>query len=342
MNDNLEKLCAERDFVGGGNPLKVDLVYLWVDGDDPKIKEKRNFWLEKYAKKVVIQASNECRFIENDELRYSLRSVEKFAPWVNNIYIVTDNQVPKWLNTSHPKIHIVDHTEIMPHDALPCFNSEAIELCLANIPDLEEYFIYSNDDMYFTNPTDPSFFFTKEGFPIFRLRHSLKPDEISTCLYFQTIIHSYELIAEKFGVRFTDEPHHSIDPYRKSDFVKCNEIFKEQVDKTIYNKFRMSEDVQRVIYSAYACAVGQGRYKKIVKLDKDLPVLQKLWRILTFDYRKDSIYLDCSVKNFMKKIKKYKPKLICVNDNEKTTNADRKRMRAFLENYFPEKSEFEL
>lgn len=33
------------------------------------------------------------RFEDNEELRYSLRSVEKFMPWVRHIYIVTNGQV---------------------------------------------------------------------------------------------------------------------------------------------------------------------------------------------------------------------------------------------------------
>lgn len=57
------------------------------------------------------------------ELKYSLRSVSQYLPWINKIYIVIDNQVPSWLNTEHPKIKIIDHKDILPADALPTFNS---------------------------------------------------------------------------------------------------------------------------------------------------------------------------------------------------------------------------
>ena len=112
--------------------LKIDLVYLWVNGNDPKWQEEKEYW----QKKLNIptgDSTNNCRFIDNQELKYSLRSVEMNAPWINKIFIITNGQVPDWLDTSHPKIKIVTHSQIMPPDALPTFNSEAIETCIANI-----------------------------------------------------------------------------------------------------------------------------------------------------------------------------------------------------------------
>ena len=107
---------------------KIDLVYLWVDGSDEKWAEKKANALAKY-KGIALNKDTvaSCRFLQNDELKYSLRSVEKYASWINHIYIVTDNQVPKWLNLDNPKITIVNQNEIMPSKFLPCFNSCAIE-----------------------------------------------------------------------------------------------------------------------------------------------------------------------------------------------------------------------
>ena len=49
------------------------------------------------------------RFEDNEELRYSLRSIERFAPWVRHIYIITNGQIPYWLNLENPRITIVTH-----------------------------------------------------------------------------------------------------------------------------------------------------------------------------------------------------------------------------------------
>ena len=98
----------------------IDLVYLWCDGNDPKFIEERQKTFEKYHNiKLDKEGCSDFRFIQMDELKYSLRSVEKFAPWIRNIYIVTNKQVPSWLNLDNPKIKIIDHTEIIPEKFLP-------------------------------------------------------------------------------------------------------------------------------------------------------------------------------------------------------------------------------
>ena len=87
---------------------------MWVDGNDPQWRARRNSYLNKTESETSANNS-EARWIENDELKYSLRSVELFAPWINRIYIVTDNQSPKWLNRDNPKIHIIDHNGLGSH-----------------------------------------------------------------------------------------------------------------------------------------------------------------------------------------------------------------------------------
>ena len=82
---------------------------------------------------------------------------------MNKIFIVTNGQVPKWLDTSNPKIEMVFHSEIMPADALPTFNSTAIESCIHNIPNLSEHFILGNDDMLFTDYACREDFFHNDG-----------------------------------------------------------------------------------------------------------------------------------------------------------------------------------
>src|SRR5690606_17115921 len=146
----------------------IDLVYLWVDGSDPKWQAKKR------AVTGVLsdhsETNNKGRYVSNDELRYALRSAEKHTPWIRRIFIVTDDQRPAWLNTDHPRIQVIDHKEIMPGEALPCFNSEVIEYFLYRIPGLSEHFLFANDDMFFNADLQPDFFFEKDGYPIFRLK----------------------------------------------------------------------------------------------------------------------------------------------------------------------------
>ena len=57
------------------------------------------------------QANDNNRYRDSDELRYSIRSIVKNAPWVRRIFIVTDNQIPHWLNLDDNvgRISIVTH-----------------------------------------------------------------------------------------------------------------------------------------------------------------------------------------------------------------------------------------
>ena len=104
--------------------MNIDLVYLWVDGNDPEWLNKKQLFMDKKINTVG-------RYQDNQELKYSLRSGEKHLPWIRKIFIVTDNQIPTFLDTSHPKIEIVYHSEIIPKQILPTYNSVIIE-----------YFIY--------------------------------------------------------------------------------------------------------------------------------------------------------------------------------------------------------
>ncbi|KAG2383222.1 hypothetical protein C9374_004559 [Naegleria lovaniensis] len=107
----------------------------------------------------TVSGSN--RFRDNDELKFSLRSLERFAPWVRNIYIVTNGQVPNWLNVKNPKIKIVKHSDIY-RDAshLPVFSSPSIESHIHRIPGLSKKFIYLNDDVMFGNNVYPEDFYS--------------------------------------------------------------------------------------------------------------------------------------------------------------------------------------
>lgn len=139
----------------------IDFVILWVDGSDPEwLEEKSHF-----TKNVVKDASSSAsRFRDWDNLQYWFRGVEKFAPWVNNIYFITWGHLPSWLNTDHPKLKIINHKDYIPEKYLPTFNSNVIELNIHRIPELSENFVLFNDDMFLINHVNDTDFF-KDGKP---------------------------------------------------------------------------------------------------------------------------------------------------------------------------------
>ena len=301
----------------------IDMVYLWCDGNDEKYKKLKQEYMKESNMPVPEAALNLCRYIDNDELKYALRSLEKYANWINNIYIVTNSQAPKWLNLNNKRIKLINQNNIMPKEASPCFNSNAIEHCLTNIPNLSEYFLYGNDDQFFADYVKPEFFF-KNKKPIYRFNHKYKTDNSP---YINFLKNSEELIFSKYGKRYDRFPHHNIEPYRKSLNKKCYKIFKKEIDKTIYSHFRDDANIQKSIYASYALATNQGIYK--IQSMKD-------------NKKRKTLFFVFHDKNIMDTINFHQPKLLCINDCEWATDEDRTEVKKLFETLFPEKSEFEI
>jgi len=138
----------------------IDLVYTWVDGDDPALHAD----LARLASGA--HDTNPERFRDRFELlRYSLRSVERFLPWIRNVYLFTRRpHVPAWLEIDHPRIRVVHHDEVPDFAAyLPTFNSAVIESFVTELPGLSDRFLYCNDDFLFGAPTTQDDFLTSDG-----------------------------------------------------------------------------------------------------------------------------------------------------------------------------------
>lgn len=308
--------------------MGIDLIYLWVDGSDPKWQKKK----QAYTGIITddSEMNNKGRYTNNDELRYSLRSVEKYAPWIRKIFIVTDNQVPAWMNTEHPKVQVIDHTEIIPAEILPLFNSTVIEYFIYKIPGLSEHFLFSNDDMFFNAPVSPDFFFVND-YPIVRLKKKplgkwhYRINKLVGKQYGQyrnKIQQGAFLIDKLFGKYYAGVPHHNIDAYRRTDYQKAvEEVFSDQIKKSQTSRIRTYGDLHRSAFSYYALAIGHA-YLRHVR-------------------RTEAMRITINRDDFMEYLNRFDPKLFCLNDSEAVVPEDRKKVAPFLEHLFPNKSAFE-
>lgn len=311
--------------------FEVDLVYLWVDGSDEAWMSKKNAFLGKDAY-TNTEAIAKARNANNDELKYSLRSVSKNLSWVRKVFIITDEQKPSWINENHPKIEIIDIRQLIPVSALPCYNSVIIEHFLYKIPGLSEYFLYANDDMFLNAAFEPSFFFNNSGQPIVRLQKAplgkwlykaKKLLRVPVNIYRRTIHCSALLVESKFGTYFSGTPHHNIDAYRKSHYRDVVEkYFEKEIMSTIEHHVRNENDIQRIIYLYYLLSINEAEMRYVG--------------------RRESCRIRLQENDFMWFVKKYQPKLFCLNDTHHATDDDRARVRPFLDMLFPFKSEFEL
>ena len=303
--------------------MDIDLVYLWVDGSDRKWLKKKQGFLDKKINTVG-------RYQNNEELKYSLRSIEKHIPWVRKIFIVTDNQTPSFLDTNHSKIQIIDHSEIIPNEYLPSFNSSVIEYFMYKIPGLSEFFLYSNDDMFINADLTPSFFF-RNGLPIIRIKKNpyikLKIQfkralNLNVNNYRLAIENAYTIFKKKFNAFYPFTPHHNIDAYLKSNIkTLVEDVFPEELNKSFLNRFRQQNDIQRILISYYSIFKKRG--------------------VMIIANRKESCRIKVHKTNYQKYIDKYNPKLFCLNDSEHATDDDRKHIEPFLKKLYPEKSSLE-
>lgn len=150
----------------------IDAVYTWVNGSDPAFLLSISQFEENYDK---------ARFDDKNELKYSLRSLEMYAPWIRHVYIVTNGQIPKWLDLTNERVTVVPHEVLTSNiDFLPTFSSAAIETFLHRIPNLSSRFLYLNDDIFLGSKLYPEDLYTdSEGV---RIYHAwLVPDCAEDC-----------------------------------------------------------------------------------------------------------------------------------------------------------------
>lgn len=246
-------VTSEKDFLDFENILasqykseeKVDIVYTWVDSSDHKwqssyLYERSKIIPERYGK----HALSPGRFSNHNELKYSIISVMENMPWINNIFIVTDNQKPdkKFLNS---KCHIIDHHDIIEDRYLPTFNSHVIEAHLHKIEDLQEKFIYFNDDIFVLRKLPIGHFYRNKNIAsIFCTPKKLYSKEmcrLNTPTY-HACLNCNNLLSKRYGKQIDMYLSHTYYPLMKSSFSKVYSMFFDQIEYFFNNKFRTNND----------------------------------------------------------------------------------------------------
>ena len=307
----------------------IDIVYTWVDGDDTEWLTEKNL----YKGVSIKDASTVNRFKNRDEIKYSLRSLDMFAPWIRNIFIVTysKDSYPSWLDINNERVHIISHSDIFTDKShLPTFNSQAIECHLYNIPGLSERFIYSNDDTMFGSRVNKQDFIDRDG----KLKYGYGKGMISSWknpkyngLFFDSWINNSKILDNTFGEdsKRIEIPHQlCIMDKKYMKFIYDN--FPEEIEKTSKSRFR-GEDNIAPIGLAIFCALAMDKAKR-----KDISnIVLKLT---------DSFI---NTKIQMNKVNNSHPKLLCVNDDTKEPSLEIENLlNNFFQSYFPLKSSFEL
>ncbi|MEU6816139.1 stealth conserved region 3 domain-containing protein [Streptomyces sp. NPDC046860] len=231
----------------GDIDFPVDAVYTWVNGADLAWLERKNAALAALGMETEDAATSAARFRDRDELRYSLRSIDMYAPWIRTIHLVTDQQVPNWLDLEHPRVRVVDHTEIFgDRGALPTYNSHAIESQLHHIEGLAEHFLYFNDDVFLGRTVRPEAFFLGNG----QARHFMSPTSVPMAPVTEAdefnvaaAKNNRALMEREFGQTLVHTFLHAPHPLRRTVLADIERRYPEAVAVTAANQLRSHSDV---------------------------------------------------------------------------------------------------
>lgn len=324
----------------------VDAVYLWVDGDDPAWRARRDETLRTLRGKDVSvreEGTAPSRFRDNDELRYSLRSLEKYAPWIHTVHLVTDHQTPEWLNPE--TVNLVDHTDILPQEAVyPIFNSNILELCMHRIPGLAEHFIEFNDDCFLGAPIQKSDFFTQDGKPLIwavrmpskKFRSFVEKTRHDTD-YRTAVARTVRLAKERFGKLEPYELKHTPKGWSVSGLEELWRFFPEDVYATLKNPFRTEQDIM-VLYGCMFLmrARKTGVFREIYGVRRFFDMLAGRIRFIGTSLG------DPRFSRRLEQLRKRPSLTFCMNDSGKATPEDIEQYRLFLDEKFSSPSRFEM
>lgn len=318
--------------------------------NDPKWKAD----FAKYRGKIDNSKNeiSEARFRDHGFLKYWFRGVEQFAPWVRKVHFVTCGQKPEWLNVNHPKLSLIDHSDYIPAQFLPVFNSSLIEIYLHKIPGLADQFVYFNDDFFIIDSLSKDRFFTG-GLPndIAAFRHNSGIGLWSKCLK-----NNIRIINERFDKKTVQQQDHdkwfhpsygkksnltrllkpygkfvtlitphNAQPYLKSTFEEVWEYAGNKLTSVSKNRFRSPEDYTQELF--------------------------RTWQICSSNFEPYNTYKDTKMfplvlrsKQAIEAIQNQSYKLICLNDNVHIRNYEKvmQELEIAFDSILPEKSGFEL
>lgn len=248
--------------------MEIDAVYTWVNQHDPQWRASHERFLRQESNRAGARDPGNhasIRFSDNGELRYSLRSLARYAPFIRRIYLVVDGSPPEWLDIDASNIRVISHREIFPaHVELPVFSSDVIEAFLWRIPDLSEQYIYFNDDMLLAGSCTPRDFFDGQGRALARMEPDLLhvPRGAADSVYNQMLRNTVRAIRKRIPTGYRpryptrkpwvpliarrllqsrfpiNEVTHVAQGFRRSLWPRFHEVFRKELEVLASARFR--------------------------------------------------------------------------------------------------------
>jgi len=325
-----------KDYLMENFDTQVDIVYLWVDSNDKNWQEKRRRSFVDFLKTnkddIALYANTDGRFRDNGELIFNLRCLEKFFPKHGHIYIITDEQRPKWLAQTE-NVTIIDHKDIIPNKINSIFASANIESYIHHIPNLSENYFYLNDDIFFGMPVDKNWWFNNE----LKYFYDNKPHDEYSQLQSTLLSPINSSIQSKLWLqnKYKNYKHqnialaHAPKPYKKSLLLKIEKEAMDLFSKVRSTNFR-SWKTPAVLADFAPRWLEHNGYAKIKQIR--------------------TLYIESGSNNIETKLDQLtqefgKIPCFCINDTCDNAEANDKRLllvKEKLQKILPKKSSFEI
>jgi SAM-dependent methyltransferase len=317
----------------------IDAVYLWIDGAAPGTRERLAAALARNPPELP-DGCAESLFRDHGELRSSLRSLERFAPWVRHVHLVTDGERPAWLDTSNPRLSLVSHEQIFADaSCLPSFNSDAISLQLHRIPGLTRHFLLFNDDCLLGQETTPEHFLLADGRPVLYLDDIEVPRALHAGpVHDRGLAYTRRLLEGWLGKQAVIRMFaHTPQLYDRELLEALERLWASEFRRTSAMTFRSLRGiVLRLLYPAAALAGAANCRPAIARL---LSSGSREYSLVRLKPRPLGVLRDLSY------VARHRPRFICVNDELGSGTVARQLgscLQLALERMYPEPSSFEL
>ena len=291
----------------------MDIVITFVNGLDP-------VWQADYQKHTNVPIL-EKRFRDWGTLKYLFRGIAKNMPFIRKVHLVVsgESQVPEWINRE--EVNVVLHSDIIPKEYLPTFNSNTIEMHLHRIEGLDEEFVYFNDDLFPMMPIEPTDFF-REGKGVIAMSHHI----LAIDMFKKICRNSDHLVREALGLPRTIcflRPQHTCVPMLKSENEWLYNKMKTKILGSL-SQTRQSQNVTQYIFTNSLFLKG-----------------------LIIDERQSKKHFSMAVAGESKIqsfIENPTRKLMCINDvklSDERYNAMRQMIHTEMERQFTQTSKYE-
>lgn len=314
--------------------MKIDIVYTWVDDSQPGYRNQ----LQRYASLPIDSNPNRTR--DNlDILKYSLRSVEQYLDWHGDIYLFTCKpQIPSWIALDNPKLHVIHHDDVIRQDYLPTFNSFCIVSHLHEIKGLSDRFLYIEDDMLFGNHTTQGDFISSicDKHLVYPRITPTTPagmkDVAKQSPWDMTQAYCNHLLNESFGEKRRCSINRIPLLIEKKSWNEMIEKWSDGFMHTRNSRFRSLYNIApEYLYPYYMLYTGRAKMTR----------LRQTYRKTFYLGLENNRLLALAGLALLRRIR---PSMYCLNDNfgDEPDQYVVSITRKFLEEYYPDKSSFEI